>query len=156
MSKSLKNMLSESNKQGLWPVFLQLVKFGFVGVSNTAILYGIEMLCYYVLLIRYPLDESLKVVLTTALAFIVSVTNSYIWNNKFVFKAGQKNWKEHLKAYLKTVACYGITGLVLSPILKVIFGNWGVPYWAASLSSMIITVPLNFVMNKLWTFRNKN
>ena len=28
---------------------IQFIKFGLVGVSNTAISYGIEMLCYYVL-----------------------------------------------------------------------------------------------------------
>ena len=28
---------------------IQFIKFGLVGVSNTAISYGVEMLCYYVL-----------------------------------------------------------------------------------------------------------
>ena len=64
-------------------------------------------------------------------------------------------FKEHLKAYLKTVVCYGITGLVLSPIIKVLLSNVGVPYYIASLGSLVITIPLNFVLNKFWAFNNK-
>ena len=41
----LKDLLS--NKK-LAPI-IQFIKFGLVGVSNTAISYGIEMLCFYLL-----------------------------------------------------------------------------------------------------------
>ena len=34
---------------------LQFVKFGLVGVSNTAISYGIEMLCFYVFSYNSPI-----------------------------------------------------------------------------------------------------
>lgn len=154
MNKSLKDLFQSNSNQGWFRTIIQFVKFGIVGLSNTAISYGIEMLCYYVLLINSPLAENVKVILTSVLAFIVSVTNSYFWNNKFVFVGGKKDWRGHLLAYLKTVACYGITGLILSPALKILLSNWGIPYWAASLASLIITIPLNFVMNKLWAFKS--
>lgn len=153
MSKSLKELLNDHAGQGWFRTLLQFIKFGIVGLSNTAISYGIEMLCYYVLLVNAAWGEGAKVIVTSVLAFVVSVTNSYFWNNKFVFASGRKDWRGHLKSYLKTVACYGVTGLILSPVVKLLLGNWGVPYWAASLASLIITIPLNFVMNKLWAFR---
>ncbi len=133
----------------------QFIRFGLVGVSNTAISYGIEMLCYYVLFANAPWDENVKIALTSVLAFLVSVTNSYYWNNRFVFAQGKKTKKEHLVSWLKTAACYALTGLLLSPAIKMWLSGLGVPYWAASLGSLAVTIPLNFLLNKYWAFRGK-
>lgn len=46
--KNLQDRLKKL-EEGKTAPLLQFVKFGLVGVSNTAISYGIEMLCYYVL-----------------------------------------------------------------------------------------------------------
>lgn len=150
--------------------FIQFLKFGIVGVSNTLISYGVEMLCFYVLFydvkftsvvsffnnIGIPTTgEAVKVVITSAIAFIISVTNSYLLNNRFVFKNGSKTIGGHIISYLKTVLCYGITGLVLAPIIKILLNNAGIAYYIAAFSSLIITVPLNFVLNKFWAFAKK-
>ncbi|MDY5325750.1 MAG: GtrA family protein [Gemmiger sp.] len=133
---------------------LQFVKFGIVGVSNTAISYGIEMLCYYVLFMNVPWSESVRILATSVLAFVVSVTNSYYWNNRYVFGSGtKKTVRQHLTAYLKTVACYGVTGLLLAPAIKVYVTALGVPYWLSSLGALVVTIPLNFILNKFWAFR---
>lgn len=133
---------------------LQFVKFGIVGVSNTAISYGIEMLCYYVLFVNVPWSESVRILATSVLAFVVSVTNSYYWNNRYVFGSGtKKTVRQHLTAYLKTVACYGVTGLLLAPAIKVYVTALGVPYWLSSMGALVVTIPLNFIFNKFWAFR---
>ena len=133
---------------------LQFVKFGIVGVSNTAISYGIEMLCYYVLFVNVPWSESVRILATSVLAFVVSVTNSYYWNNRYVFGSGtKKTVRQHLTAYLKTVACYGVTGLLLAPAIKMYVTALGVPYWLSSLGALVVTIPLNFILNKFWAFR---
>lgn len=135
---------------------LQFIKFGLVGVSNTAISYGIDMLCYYVLLSGSGWVEGTKVIVSSALAFFVSVTNSYYWNNRFVFGQGEKKTaKQHLLTYGKTVLCYGVTGLVLAPLIKQWAASLGVAYWLASLMSLVVTIPLNFVLNKFWAFSGK-
>lgn len=136
---------------------LQFVKFGLVGVSNTAISYGIEMLCFYVLFAHVTWSENIRIAVTSVLAFIISVTHSYYWNNRYVFGNGtRKTARQHLCAYLKTVVCYGATGLILAPLMKMWLSGLGVPYWIASLVTLIVTIPLNFVMNKLWAFRSRN
>ena len=149
---------------------IQFIKFGLVGVSNTAISYGIEMLCYYVLfkntkfigilnllaLLGITTDGNIvKIVITTIIAFVVSVSNSYFWNNRYVFGSGKKSFSEHFKTYFKTFACYGITGLILSPIIKILLTKISVPFFIASLGALVITIPLNFVMNKFWAFKSK-
>lgn len=149
---------------------IQFIKFGLVGVSNTTISYGIEMLCYYVLfkntkfigilnllaLLGISTDgNNVKIVITTIIAFVVSVSNSYFWNNRYVFGSGKKSFSEHFKTYFKTFACYGITGLILSPIIKILLTKISVPFFIASLGALVITIPLNFVMNKFWAFKSK-
>ena len=133
---------------------LQFVKFGIVGVSNTLISYSIEMLCYYVIFAGVAWGNTVKIAVTSALAFMVSVTNSYYWNNRYVFGKGeQQSLVQHLAAYVKTVICYGVTGLVLAPLLKAWVSGMGVPYWAASMGTLIVTIPINFMLNKFWAFR---
>ena len=96
---------------------LQFIKFGIVGASNTLISYGTEMLFYYVVFknMRFTAItgllsaigitvsyEIVKIVIVTIIAFVVSVTNSYYWNNRFVFKTGNTSITEHIKSYIKT------------------------------------------------------
>lgn len=137
-------------------VIFQFIRFGLVGVSNTAISYGCEMLCYYVLFSGVFRNDAVKVFVTSLLSFVVSVTNSYIWNSRFVFRSREKKTvSEHLWAYLKTVACYALTGLLLAPILKLRLTRLGMAYWLAGILSLIVSVPLNFVLNKFWAFSQK-
>ena len=100
--------------------------------------------------------NNVRIVITTVIAFVISVTNSYFWNNRYVFSSGKKSFAQHIKTYFKTFACYGITGLVISPIIKILLDRISVPYFIASLGALVITIPLNFIMNKFWAFRAKN
>lgn len=163
---NLKKLLENEKLKPL----VQFVKFGIVGVMNTLISYGTEMLCYYVLfsglnfsaitrfLAFFGINadaNSVNIVFSSVLAFVISVTNSYLLNNRFVFASGQKTFSMHLKAYFKTMFCYAITGLIISPAFKLFLNNMGVAYYIAGFVSLIITVPLNFLLNKFWAFRQK-
>ena len=64
--------------------FLQFVKFGLVGVSNTAVNYVIYLgvlLCLRAL----GLWKEYDYLAATAAGFVLSVLWSFFWNNKFVF-----------------------------------------------------------------------
>ena len=162
--------IKELLKNEKFAAFIQFIKFCIVGVSNTLISYGIDMLCFYVLfafsdfhgwvslLGKIGITASadlVKTVIASILAFVISVTNSYFWNNRFVFKSGNSGVKAHLKSYIKTFLCYGVTGLVISPIIKVLLVNAGIPYAIASFGSLIITIPINFILNKFWAFKKQ-
>lgn len=145
----------QGERKPLPAALVQFIKFGMVGVSNTAISYAVEMLCYYVLFVNTQ-AEDVKIFITSLLSFVVSVTNSYYWNNKHVFSSGvKKTLPQHLRTYLKTAACYALTGLVISPWAKARLVAMDVPFWLATLLVLVITIPLNFLMNKLWAFRSK-
>lgn len=155
MKEKLRALMEKLEQSRLAPL-VQFVKFGLVGVSNTAISYGIEMLGYYVVLAKVNWPERVRIAVVTAVAFIVSVLNSYYWNNRYVFKdTERKTFGDHLKALVKMAACYALTGLILAPILKVWIHERGVAYWLASLLTLVVTVPLNFILNKLWAFRKE-
>ncbi len=175
MEEKTERQEAQADKKGFKALLLQFIKFGLVGVSNTAISYGIDQLFYYVVFRNAAMDEKLKITVVSALAFFVSVTNSYFWNNRFVFKSeNRKSIGQHLYAYFKTVLCYALTGLVLAPVIKI--GLSGVtlppslvsrlpsflvaegdklPYWVLSVVPLIVSIPLNFVLNKFWAFRSR-
>ncbi len=127
---------------------VQFVKFGLVGASNTLIHLGIYYLCIYVFQMHYQLAN--------LIAFLISVTNAYFWNSRYVFSSGErKSFGGHLAAYLKTVAAYGGTYLLSLLLLWLWVEKLGVSEGLAPILNLCITVPLNYLINKFWTFRNR-
>lgn len=124
---------------------IQFVKFGVVGLSNTAISYGAYVILTYI---------GIQYVLANIIAFIVSVLNSFFWNNRYVFKKNYGEKRNMWWTLTKTFLAYGSTGLVLSNILLVLFVEmFGINKYLAPLLILIITIPLNFIINKYWAFK---
>ena len=126
------------------PSLIQFVKFGIVGLSNTLISYVV-----YVAGVRFGMHY----LLASILGFVMSVLNSFYWNNKYVFGQGKEE-RNLLKTLLKTFMAYAFTGLVLANILLYIWVDiLGISEYLGPLINLVVTVPLNFVINKLWAFR---
>lgn len=126
---------------------VQFLKFCLVGVSNTLISYVVYLL-FISLGVHY--------LIASALGFLVSVVNAFYWNNKYVFKAGAGEKRSILPTFLKTLLSYAGTGLVLANILLIVWVEvLSLPQWLGPLLNLIITIPLNFVLNKLWAFRSR-
>ena len=71
--------------------------------------------------------------LASVLGFVISVLNSFYWN-----------------------MAYASTGLILANILLYIWVDvLGISEYLGPVINLVITVPLNFVINKLWAFRGK-
>ncbi|MCR5773701.1 MAG: GtrA family protein [Lachnospiraceae bacterium] len=139
--------LSEGKETAL----IQFVKFGIVGVSNTLLSYAINVV---ILLALSPLKLSWDYFAANVVAFILSVAWSFFWNNKYVFvkKDGEK--RNIWAALLKTYISYALTGLVLANVLSYIWIDVvGISKFIAPLLNLIISVPVNFLMNKLWAFK---
>lgn len=133
-----------------WNGFIQFVKFGMVGLMNTIISYFSYLLflwlhCHYIV--------------ASVLSFIISVTSAYICSSKFVFTSQDNSGEEvkkdpWWKVYFKTLTAYAFTGLLLANILLILWVQViGISEAIAPLFNLVITVPLNFIINKFWAYR---
>ncbi|MFA9375928.1 MAG: GtrA family protein [Lachnotalea sp.] len=129
-----------------WITFMQFIKFGIVGLSNTFVAYAIYLICLFL---------GFHYLVGNAVGFVASVLNSFYWNYKYVFKSnGVATRRSMLKMLLKTFMAYGITGLLLSNVLLIVWVQFlHISKVIAPLINLIITIPLNFVINKLWAFK---
>ena len=121
-------------------LFCQFLKFGLVGISNTLLALAI----YYAWLF---LTESYMQ--ANFIAWVLSVLNAFYWNNRYVFKNDQV-WK---MALFKTYMSYGLSLLVSMVLLYIQIVKLGVSDTIAPLVTLLVTVPMNFLLNKFWTFR---
>lgn len=148
---ALLRIIHKDKQEGLVDSLAQFVKFGIVGVSNTAISYGINVL---VLKVLQPYGVGWDYIAGNTIAFLLSVLWSFYWNNKYVFKTGEGKNRNLLKALLKTYIAYGFTGIILTNILSYVWIDFfGVSKYVAPLINLIISIPLNFIINKAWAFK---
>lgn len=132
---------------------VQFIKFGIVGVSNTLVSYVINIL---VLFAMKPMNVSWDYFAGNIVAFILSVLWSFYWNNKYVFTLEEGQSRSIGKALLKTYITYGFTGIILNNILSWIWVSaLGVSKFIAPIINLLVSVPINFFMNKLWAFKER-
>lgn len=94
-------------------------------------------------------------VVANVASFLLSVLWSFFWNNKFVFKTENNEKRSVAKTLLKTYVAYGFTGIVLNNILGFVWISClGISKYIAPIFNLFISVPLNFFINKFWTFKN--
>lgn len=123
----------------------QFIKFGLVGVSNTAI----SLAVYYIFLM---IDRDLYLA-GNVVGWVVSVANAFFWSNKYVFTSESSGWKAGIKKLGKTYFSYGATFVLSTALLylEVDILRW--PAAVSPLINLLVTIPLNFLLNKFWTFR---
>jgi putative flippase GtrA len=119
----------------------QLVKFCVVG----AIGYVVN-LAVYTLLVR---RAHIHYIPAAAASFAVAVTNNYTWNRLWTFS--------HQRGH---VAYQGLRFLVVSLVtlganiaLLRLLVHFGLDKIASQAIAVVLVTPLNFVGNKLWSFR---
>lgn len=131
-------------KYGIW----QFIKFCFVGVSNTLLSYLI-----YVAVITMLKDSQLSYdyIIANVVAFILSVLWSFCWNRRYVFNGSEENVFISL---LKTYISYGFSGIVLSNLLSWVWIDiFNISKYIAPLFNLVLSVPINFLLNKYWAFK---
>ncbi len=121
-------------------IIIQFIKFGIVGLLNTAI----GFVTYY-----YFLWLGLHYMVANILSWVVSVFNAFYWNNKYVFKT-TNSW---IKALCKTYLSYAASFFIGSIILYFLVSCGNVSELIAPFIVLFITIPLNFILNKFWAFK---
>ncbi len=119
---------------------VQFIKFGIVGVSNTVIAFGIYYVLYF---------WGIHYVISNFFGWAVGVLNGFYWNNKYVFNSS----KNCLSALFKTYISYGISFLTGTILLWGMVELFSVSPVIAPIICLLVTVPLNFLLNKYWTFK---
>ena len=121
--------------------WVQLAKFSVVGATG----YAINLVVYTVLL----KEAGLHYAVAATCSFVVAVTNNYVWNRLWTFhdQRGHVGWQGlrflvvALVAYAANLAL--LTGLIALGLDKVL----------AQAIAVVLVTPLNFIGNKLWSFR---
>ena len=132
---------------------VQFIKFGIIGVSNTVIAY---LLNAATLLALKPCNVSWDYIAGNIVSFVLSVLWSFYWNNKYVFTAGENEERSTFRTLMKTYVSYGFTAIVLNNILSYIWiEKLGIPKLIAPVPNLLLSVPLNFIINKFWAFSTK-
>lgn len=121
-------------------VIVQFIKFSIVGISNTVLGLGV----YYILLFF-----SVHYLIANIISGIVSIFNAYYWNNRYVF-SGSNAW---IKTLMRTYLSYGMSFLLTTILLWIFVEKCLVSQLVAPILTLFITTPLNFLMNKFWTFK---
>ena len=121
--------------------FLQFIKFGLVGCSNTLI----SLAIYYILIF-----VKVNYIIAYIIGFIVSVLNAFYWNNKYVFKNDKDNTKLKL---IRTYESYGVTFILSNVLLYLQVDVLSISEILAPLICLTITIPLNFIINKFWVYK---
>ncbi|MCI9033187.1 MAG: GtrA family protein [Lachnospiraceae bacterium] len=132
---------------------MQFVKFGIVGLSNTIISYVIYV-GGLIFLQYFGIFSKVDYLVAQIVAFILSVLWSFYWNNKMVFVLEKGKERSLWKALVKTYISYSFTGLFLNSILLVFWVQiCNISEFIAPIINLLVSVPLNFVINKFWAFK---
>ena len=122
--------------------WLQLARFCAVGVSGYAI-----NLAVYTALLKWA---NLHYLGAAFFSFLVAVTNNYWWNRHWTFR-GQKG---HFAYQGMRFAVVSAVALAANLGMLRILVALGVGKVLAQAIAIIAVTPLNFIGNKLWSFRH--
>jgi putative flippase GtrA len=119
--------------------WIQLAKFGVVGTSG----YAINLAAYTLLL-------GLGAHSAAAISFILAAVSNYWWNRHWTFAETKGHFGYQGLRFLAVSA----VALIANQIWLVVFLDWF--GWGKVISqalALALVVPLNFLGNKLWSFR---
>jgi putative flippase GtrA len=122
--------------------WLQLLKFCAVGASGYVV-----NLCVFAIFVG-PLSTHHLVAATAA--FAVAVMNNFWWNRHWTFRArGGHAGFQAARFFTISIAAFVFAAAILELLVSVA----GVADVPAQAISIVAATPLNFIGNKMWSFR---
>lgn len=157
----------------------QFIQFSFIGgtgvVVNSLVVFVMTALAHTLLHISEN-DAIANILFTrfniriyhliTVIAFLVANLWNYSLNRRWAFKTSSVSWLQGMSKFMLA----GIAGLIASLFVTTIFMHKGSPFYLsnpifdsgsfifnrfylANILSIVASTPVNFIINKLWTFR---
>jgi dolichol-phosphate mannosyltransferase len=123
--------------------WLQLVRFATVGASG----YAVNLAVFTLLVHAAGIDYRLAAVA----AFVVALANNFVWNRAWTFAdaSGGHAGFQAARFCVVSLVAFGFNLLVLFALVEWL-GMEKVPAQAIAIAA---ATPLNFLGNKLWSFR---
>ena len=120
--------------------WVQLGKFCAVGATGYAINLGV----YWLLI-----NAGVHYLLAAVCSFLVAVTNNYIWNRQWTFR-GQRGHvgAQGARFFVVSLLALGANLLCLHLLIGLGLGKL-----VAQAIAIVLVTPVNFIGNKLWSFR---
>ena len=120
----------------------QLVRFATVGASG----YVVNLLVYT--LLEHGLSATYPVAATGA--FVVALSNNFVWNRLWTFRASEvQAGFQAARFCVVSLIAFGFNLVVLYALVEGLDAS-EVPAQALAIAA---ATPLNFIGNKLWSFR---
>lgn len=140
----------------------QLIKYGIVGSVGALIDFGVFYLLAIKLSVHYPFSPHIADLLGSKLPVhiidmdvshiisnILAIINNFVLNSYFTFKVTDNKLKRFF-----SFAGVAAIGLVISTTLMTVFiGEFEIPEMVSKGLSIVVVAAIQFVINKLFTFK---
>jgi putative flippase GtrA len=122
--------------------WIQLAKFGAVGATG----YVVNLVVYALLI-----NAGVHYLPAAVCSFCVAVANNYTWNRQWTFR-GQRG---HVAYQGMRFLVVSLLALAANLVILDILIRLGLGKIVAQAIAIVLVMPLNFVGNKLWSFRTR-
>ncbi|MFI5005047.1 MAG: GtrA family protein [Solirubrobacterales bacterium] len=122
--------------------WLQLVRFGIVGGSGFVVNLAVYALCMHALGIDYRVSA--------VAAWLIAVLNNFLLNRHWTFGAAAGSVRfQAIRFFVVSLVAFGCSLLLLTVLVE----SAGIAKVPAQALAVAASMPLNFLGNKLWSFR---
>lgn len=123
--------------------WLQLIRFGVVGCSGYVVNLVAFAVCVHVLAIDYKL--------ASPIAYLIGTINNFIWNSRWTFnhKKEAHPVEQGIKFFIVSLVAFGVNYVILVALVH----GTGMEKVLAQAIANICVIPVNFLGQKLWSFR---
>ena len=129
---------------------VQVLLFGLVGFSSALVNLGIYNLVLWGLQ-TLEWFSGVDFLIAQFFGFVISVAWAFWFNRRYVFRTPGAPWKESL---VKVYITYSLTGIGLSSLLSLLWIHvFGLPKEIVTILNDTLCFPVNFLLNKYWSFK---
>lgn len=122
----------------------QWLKYILIAVMNTILSYAVYAIC---------IKLGLHYVMASVMGYLISTYSAFILNTKYVFTPRGQKPEYTLQKMVRTYITYGFTGVVTYNAMLVLWIEiLGISEFVAPILNIVINFPINYLMNKYWSF----